>query len=887
MGGVLARMRDLKANAIILIAYLLAGIGSFLMAIPPGFIAPVWLPGAIGLAAVLLVGYRALPAIVIGAILLTLPYGLFVLEAGPVSSLAGSAGLALAAALQAVIAKRLIHPGTVSAMSLETGPQLARLIAVGAIFASLCGAALASAWLTIGGFAPPDLDFWTAFARNWAGNAVGAAAVSPVILLLFAKERVSRRRKRNVALVFAILSVIGLATFATTRFNAIEQRREAFATLITEDHIALQERINGARRRLESLHALFAASETVTDQEFATYVAIAFGQFDSATSVHWLVSEDGGKLSQHALLDPPAELVATQARAILVTSDRRVVTDHYFEGLPNLVESTLLTGMLSGTPLFGEGDEAWIGLALPAFAGNTIPATVNDRRRDFRGIAVGTFDISTIISRAFTHEGDDYSFRVSGIGSDGVAPWSFGTLDADSRLTTSLPLAIGDETWLIEFAATDRFLAEKQDWLSWAVIVIGLIFITMLNALALMSTARTDLVQRLVDEKSAEALALSNNLSLVLEHAADAILSVDGNGRGVLVNPAAAHMLGYELDALTGEMIHELIHPVDLQGRPHNRTECPVFQGSPDQSRHSGIERFRRKDGSDFFAEFSTEIINSPDGTTVGAVTILRDITARMEEEADRERFIEQLTRANEELERFAFAASHDLQEPLRLISNFTGLLASRHGDKLDESGLTYLRHTLDATARMQTLITDLLAYGRLNSDADAMNTDVDLTALVSSTLDTLGPAVQAARDHIEIGSLPVVRGNPARLGQLMQNLIGNAVKFQRAGQQAEVRISARDLGKSWEIEVADNGIGIKADYREQIFKPFKRLHSPDTYPGSGMGLAICRKIVQSHGGMLTIVDNIPTGSIFRFTLPKALPTESGEVGTPSETVDP
>ena len=120
-----------------------------------------------------------------------------------------------------------------------------------------------------------------------------------------------------------------------------------------------------------------------------------------------------------------------------------------------------------------------------------------------------------------------------------------------------------------------------------------------------------------------------------------------------------------------------------------------------------------------------------------------------------------------------------------------------------------------------------------------------------------------------------------------MQNLIGNAVKFQRAGQQAEVRISARDLGKSWEIEVADNGIGIKPDYREQIFKPFKRLHSPDTYPGSGMGLAICRKIVQSHGGMLTIVDNIPTGSIFRFTLPKALPTESGEVGTPSETVDP
>ena len=446
MDGVWARMRDLRANAVILIAYLLAGIGSFLMAIPPGFIAPVWLPGAIGLSAVLLVGYRALPAIVIGTLLLTLPYGLFVLEAGPVRSVAGSIGVALAAALQAVIAKRLIHPGAVSAMSLETGRQLARLLVYGAIFASLCGAAFASAWLAIGGLALPGLDFWTAFAMSWAGNAVGAAAVSPIILLLFAKERVSRRRKRNVALVFVILAAISLATFATTRVNANDQRRETFDTLITEDHIALQERINGARRRLESLHALFAASETVTDPEFATYIDISFGQFDSASSVHWLVADDGGQLSRHALLDPPAELGPAPGRAILIAADRRVVTDHYFEGLPDLVETALLTGLLSGTPLLGEGNDAWIGLALPAFVGNTIPASLNDRRTELRGIAVGTFEIGTIISRAFAQEGDVYDFRVSGNGADGASPWSFGSFDADSQLTTSLPLPIGGES---------------------------------------------------------------------------------------------------------------------------------------------------------------------------------------------------------------------------------------------------------------------------------------------------------------------------------------------------------------------------------------------------------------------------------------------------------
>lgn len=875
-------MRDLRANAVILIAYLLAGVGSFLMAIPPGFLAPVWLPGAIGLSATLLVGYRALPAIIIGTILLTLPYGLFILEAGPVRSLAGSFGLAVAAALQAVIAKRLIQPGPVSAISLETGPDLARLIAFGAVFASMCGAALASGWLIIGGFAPPELDFWTAFARNWAGNAVGAAAVSPIILLLLAKDRVSRRRKRNVALVFVILGAISLATFVATRIHALEERRETFAALIAEDHSALQERINGARRRLESLHALFAASETVTGQEFATYVDIAFGQFDSASSVHWLVVEEAGRRSEHALLDPPGELRPDPGRDILIAPDRRIVTDHYFDGLPDLVDTALQTGMLSATPLYGQGDDAWVGLALPAFIGRAAPTTRTDRRRDLRGLAIGTFRIDTIISRAFVHEGTVYDFRVSGIGADGASPWSHGGIDADNPLTATLALLVGGQSWQVEYAATDMFLAREQDWVSWAVVVIGLTFITMLNALALLSTARTDLVQRLVDEKSAEALTLSNNLSLVLEHAADAILSFDANGRGVLVNPAAAKLLGFELDELTGEIVHDIIHPVDMQGQPHDRADCPVLQTSLVESGQNRIERFRRKDGSDFFAEYSTEIIAAPDGSPVGAVIVLRDITARMEVEADRERFIEQLTRANEELERFAFAASHDLQEPLRLISNFTGLLASRHGDKLDESGLTYLRHTLDATARMQALITDLLAYGRLNSDADVMNSDVDLPALVSSTLDTLGPTVQAAREHMRIDQLPIVRGNPARLGQLLQNLIGNAVKFQPPGQQAVVHISARELDGTWVIEIADNGIGIRRDYREQIFKPFKRLHSPDAYPGSGLGLAICRKIVASHGGVLTVDDNDPGGSIFRFTLPKVRQESPGDVGPAS-----
>ncbi|MAC39910.1 MAG: hypothetical protein CMH93_10390, partial [Oceanicaulis sp.] len=335
--------------------------------------------------------------------------------------------------------------------------------------------------------------------------------------------------------------------------------------------------------------------------------------------------------------------------------------------------------------------------------------------------------------------------------------------------------------------------------------------------------------------------------------------------------PAAARLLGYTPEELTGTLIHDVIHPVDSEGRPHNRADCPMVSSTREEPVRNSIEPFRRRDGSSFTAELSSEPMLDEQGRLLGVVTVFRDITDRQQAQAERERFITELSRANEELERFAFAASHDLQEPLRLISNFNALLARRYDSALDDAGRSYIQHSIKAAERMQALIADLLAYGRLNYDSEPREVDVALGEIAEDAIRNLQTAIDKANARIEISDLPSIRGSRAQLTQLMQNLIGNAIKYHRSGSPVHVSVDAHEEDNAWRISVADNGIGIAPQYREQIFHPFKRLHAKDEYSGTGMGLAICRKIIESHGGVLWVEESPSGGSLFLFTLPKAI----------------
>jgi two-component system, chemotaxis family, sensor kinase Cph1 len=242
-----------------------------------------------------------------------------------------------------------------------------------------------------------------------------------------------------------------------------------------------------------------------------------------------------------------------------------------------------------------------------------------------------------------------------------------------------------------------------------------------------------------------------------------------------------------------------------------------------------------------------------------------------------------QLERSNEELQRFATVASHDLREPLRVVSGFADLLARRHSEQLGPDGQRFVEAITDGVKRMDEMISDLLAYARAGK-IDQPLEPVDANVIVADVLASLQRAVEETGANVEVEPLPMVQGNAAALRQLFQNLVANAIKFVENG-QPRIRIWAAEVPEGWRFSVRDNGIGIAPEQAEKIFGMFARLHGADRYPGTGVGLAVCQRIVDVHGGRIWVEPAPGGGSQFMFTIERAIkpePAESQRVPAPS-----
>ncbi len=226
------------------------------------------------------------------------------------------------------------------------------------------------------------------------------------------------------------------------------------------------------------------------------------------------------------------------------------------------------------------------------------------------------------------------------------------------------------------------------------------------------------------------------------------------------------------------------------------------------------------------------------------------------------------LINKNEELDKFASVASHDMKEPLRMIASFMQLLEKKYADKLDDKARQYIHFAVDGAKRMTNLINELLSYARVSRDMKEVE-DVDLNSVVTDVTNLFRDVIRESKAQITVEQLPVVRGYPVALRTLFNNLISNGIKYQPPGQIAKLKIYGQDAGDEWHITLSDNGIGIAEEYHEEIFKLFKRLHTADQYPGTGLGLSTCKRIVDEHGGNISVASSENEGSTFKISLPK------------------
>jgi PAS domain S-box-containing protein len=349
----------------------------------------------------------------------------------------------------------------------------------------------------------------------------------------------------------------------------------------------------------------------------------------------------------------------------------------------------------------------------------------------------------------------------------------------------------------------------------------------------------------------------------LLEAAPDAMVVVDQKGEIVLLNVQAEKQFGYRRDELLGQKVTNII-PEGFAERLI-ADDLRSAEDALDQKIGTGIElNALRKDGSGFPIELMLSPLESPDGILVTAA--IRDISVRRKAAAELLEKNAELNRSNEELGQFAYIASHDLQEPLRMVASYTQLLGRRYKGKLDEDADTFIAFAVDGASRMQRLIQDLLTFSRVGSRGKPLHSISSEHAL-EQAIRNLRVSIDASGALVTHDPLPEVIGDEMQLTQLFQNLVGNAIKYQSQG-VPNVHIGAVENGEGkYTFSVHDNGIGIDPQYFDKIFGMFQRLHKRDEFNGTGIGLAICKKIVERHGGRISVQSQPGHGSTFSFAL--------------------
>ncbi|NUN97018.1 MAG: PAS domain S-box protein [Candidatus Omnitrophica bacterium] len=413
---------------------------------------------------------------------------------------------------------------------------------------------------------------------------------------------------------------------------------------------------------------------------------------------------------------------------------------------------------------------------------------------------------------------------------------------------------------------------------AWALVVIGTpLSIILLGGAFLwlnQETRQRELALRSLQESE-------ERFRSTFEQAAVGVAHVDPEGRFLRVNGKYCEIAGYSSEELRTKRFQDITHPEDLD------TDLEFVRQllAGERTTYSMEKRYIRKDGNPVWVNLTVSLVREPSGGPRYFIAMVEDITPRKKAAEALRAKSEDLGRSNAELEQFAYVASHDLQEPLRTVTSFVQLLGQRYQGALGAEADEFIHFIVEGVDRMKRLINDLLSYSRVRTRGQPHQA-VDCEAVLGAALISLTTAIEESGAVVTSDPLPTVWGDDSQIQALLENLIGNALKF-RSKETPRVHVSATRKGDLWDFSVRDNGIGIESQYFNRIFLIFQRLHTREEYPGTGIGLAICHKIVENHGGRIWLESKPGEGSVFHFLLPAPRSSATGAVQEPGLTTSP
>lgn len=699
-----------------------------------------------------------------------------------------------------------------------------------------------------------------------------------------------------------IAAIVGIAASTTAfliihNFHEMSVEKQQIANS-KATVISIRERIDGNLEILESIKAFFDASNSVDREAFRTFVTPLLANHGNIKAVAWLPNVP---LSQRGDYEEFARLDGLESYEFRELSPNREVVaaglrDNYFPVFfaePLIGNERAFGFDLASNPkrlsaLIGARDSGnKIATAPIKFVDDKVAGSgvlvfypvYNSSTENHEGNTSSVKGFVQLVLRSNALVGDTLQnsngvqlLHIQDVTDPNKPENIFGTDITAEHAVLSESIDVAGRTWRVDVVATGT--KDSMHWVSWLVLVSGLIFVGLITLGLIHLIRRREIVELLVEERTAELrmlssiVANSNDIFIVTE--ADQLNPEHSGLKIVYVNEAFTRLTGYSNEEAIGKSPHF------LQGKNTDRLELDKIRQAMEQGNSFVGELLNyTKEGKEFWIDINIAPLMDDDGKIVQFAAVQRDITDRKHAQVDREKLIDELTDSNEELERFAFVCSHDLQEPLRMIRSFSEKLQTHIAEDLDndEKGKKYFRFITEGATRAQDLIADILSYSSITNDTHKLQ-PIDGQDLIDSIKRTMHVSLMESGARISNDTLPNLHGNQTQLYQLFQNLINNAIKYQRSVVSPQVHISVADAGRYWQFSVNDNGIGMEHRHLTKIFDVFQRLHRKSQYAGTGVGLSICKKVVSRHGGTLWAESELGVGSTFHFTLLKPTPNE-------------